>query len=234
MTAEKYLEKIMAYISTMESHEQKYINFMVELEQSPVHNIPIGILADIVVNLKNDIRAEHAKKSGKGTELSAAKRILKSSKKHSNTALHFAKTIGEYQYICDGFRLVKLADHLPLPELPSGVDYVNVDHFFNAERHNMASIEMPDLAQLKAHIKVQRAKQKAEGRKNPIVTFDFGKGMPIVNAEYLADMMELLPSCTVYADPQNSLNPLYFYSGNSAGMLLPMNINTTKRERTRL
>jgi hypothetical protein len=53
--------------------------------------------------------------------------------------------------------------------------------------------------------------------------YDFGYGLPMVNAKYLIDMIEALPDAQAYYNPEHALcNPIYFDGGEDDGILLPV------------
>lgn len=85
------------------------------------------------------------------------------------------------------------------------------------------TLELPTVAELKAHIKTQKAENKANGVKGP-AKYDFGLGRPLVNAEYLLDMLELLPGCeAVCGQDKPELQGIYFSAeGQGEGILFPI------------
>ena len=54
------------------------------------------------------------------------------------------------------------------------------------------------------------------------VNYDFGYGLPLVNAEYLLDMLEVFPDCKAFCAPGNAIRPVYFVSGDNDGLILPV------------
>ena len=54
------------------------------------------------------------------------------------------------------------------------------------------------------------------------VNYDFGYGLPMVNAEYLLDMLEVFPDCKAFCAPGNAIRPVYFVSGDNDGLILPV------------
>lgn len=215
MTSEKMLQRI---------QEIKNIN------ASNDKNRDIEILCnDTILKLQDEIREAEAKKSGKLDSLKACKRILKTASKLNKPTLECTKIIDGCQYIMDGYRLVKLSKPLPLPKLPDGMNFPDVLKLLPTHKKDI-SLELPDLAELKTYIKLQKLEHKKE--KGYTVFYDFGEDLPFVNAEFLADILEILPGATATVN-KNQYDMLYFTDDNGDAALLcpvrpPENITRTK------
>lgn len=84
--------------------------------------------------------------------------------------------------------------------------------------------EVMAAAELRAKIKYDRAKYKAQRRSKYetfIPKYDFGGGLPLVNAEYLLDLLELFPDCEIYAH-ENPIYPIYYKSAAGEAVLCPI------------
>ena len=175
------------------------------------------LLNDLILNLRDNLRTKEAKKNGKTNALSAAKRILKTALKTPRPALHKAFYNNGMQCVCDGFRGAQLKNALPLEELPADMETINFARFLDdAKKNNDIILELPELSALKAYIKLEKFKNKVAKTKD-IIYYDFGSGLPFVNAEFLADQLEILPGCKAYAK-NNGFN-IYFESDDGRGML---------------
>ena len=171
------------------------------------------LLQTIAEQLRDDIRTAEAKKNGKTNALSAAKRILKAAQKQPRAALHKAFFIDGLQYICDGVRGVQLKNALPLEALPDNVETVQLNKIIDdAKKYNNIVLELPELKALKTYIKLCKAESKQD-----FYFYDFGPGLPFVNAEFLADLLEILPGCKAYAKT-NGFN-IFFESDDGRGLL---------------
>lgn len=171
------------------------------------------LLETIADQLRDDIRTKEAKKNGKTNALSAAKRILKAAQKTPRPALHKAFYNDGLQCICDGFRGVQLKTALPLEKLSADIETLNLTKFIDdAKQNNDIVLELPELKALKTYIKLCKAESKQD-----FYNYDFGPGLPFVNAEFLADLLEILPGCKAYAKT-NGFN-IYFESDDGRGML---------------
>ena len=161
--------------------------------------------------------------------LASAKRILKTAADiYIDKPLKYAPIIDGKQYLCDGFRLAELTEHLPLPNIPQE----NIERYPDMQqiirkRRDMIELKLPTKAQLKEFIKTTRANKTNNNSQYTGVIYDFGFNYPQVNASYLLDMMELLPNMTAYCVPCQdksgvTLNSIYLENHNSKGLLLPV------------
>ena len=181
--------------------------------------------------LEKDLQCDKARANGNGARQKAAMRILKSNIKQRGEAhsLSYAYATDDgKQVVCDGFRLAILDTPLPLPDLPEGREYVNYKHFIPKIMPS-GSLPLPNLATLKAYIKHEKARQKNAKVKNIKVVYSFGAGSPSVNAEALADMMEIFPDVQELRYNGTRLSPLNFYSDFGFGLLCPLN-NITEED----
>jgi hypothetical protein len=185
------------------------------------------LLETIAEQLRDDIRTAEAKKNGKTNALSAAKRILKTAQKTPRPALHKAFYNNGLQCVCDGFRGAELKNPLPLEELPADMETINFARFLDdAKKNNDIILELPELKALKTYIKLCKAESKRD-----FYFYDFGPGLPFVNAEFLADQLEILPGCKAYAK-NNGFN-IYFESDDGRGMLCNVRpLEGKQREKT--
>ena len=224
INTEKMLEKMWSMVGLLPEGDREYIAAMVEKrEVAPSkYATSSSIAVELIIELQDAIRADGAKKVGKTEALRAAKRVLSNHPVSAKPAFGFVKTIGEYQYFTDGYRGFKLKDHLPLPELPEGWDTMDLEPVIANAASGDVELELPDLGALKAYIKMEKARLKAEGRHREGVRYDFGPGLPLVNAEYLADMLILLPGCKARVKKGYMINPLFFESDGNSAVLLPV------------
>lgn len=208
MTNEKLLE--LAYIIAQNHAPREFERF----RQAPENYIKNAFdpVLDAAAVLIMDARAGMDKKAGKSGILSAAKRIIKNAQKSAREALSGAwiDSSGR-QCICDGFRAIRLKD--ALNGLPSS-DGVNIDKFFSSKHGD--ALRLPSVSELKEII----TQSKAAGEK--IALYDFGDGLPHVNAAFLLDVLQVLPGCVAYAGERALISPIYFKSDNGDGVLCPI------------
>lgn len=115
---------------------------------------------------------------------------------------------------CDGFRAVRYPGRkLTNITHSRGMD---LDWLFAPEL--VQELELPTVTQLRA------AKKTAAGTHRLWPRYDFGEDLPAVSAEYLLDMIQLLPKCKAYlqAGSNTKTAPIYFKSAEGEGVLYPV------------
>lgn len=176
-------------------------------------------LDTVLTDLKKDIYKAEAKKTGASKRLKAAESILKRGKARYKDALGYAKTIEGKQYFCDSYAAVCLSadSALPLQECPESFDYPNVTRMFKGA-YNTA-INLPNREQLAGYIEIQKVAHKGEKGYKPV--FDFGAYLPVVDAQFLLDVMDIFPDavCTVNAS-RKEINTSYLHFKSSCGEAL--------------
>ena len=220
MTNTKMLEAAYTLVKTLDSDSQTMIDKITKDNIQWDFNTTETVIANMIIQLKQDIVSDEAKKNGKNNQLRAIKAILKSGSKLTNEALHYAKTIDGMQYICDGYILAKIKPIDTLPECPCALQYLNVLDFFGKHTTHDNQIIVPDNAKLKAYIKDQKLKHKSE-RKYKIF-YNFGKDQPLVDAELLSLAIDIMNgNFNCYC--KNEKSALYFSDeNNNEVILMPM------------
>lgn len=234
MTNEKMLATISEIANCLDADDRKAFDFIITKQDdfSEVISIP-AMLASLVKQLREDIVKDEAKKSGRSQQLSAAKRILKASVQANKEALTYAPIQNNKQCVCDGCRAVRLASPLAgLPELPENIQYVDLNGIVQRSS-DMTEIELPDAAKLSAYIKTYKAEH---GKKASKPMFDFGEEYQVVDAEYLLDMLFLIPDAKAYSVKNKGVSIIYFENETGDdGVLLPIRAKDgIIRQRTKL
>ena len=125
--------------------------------------------------------------------LKVAKKILKSANRGQNEYLKYPMVLSDgFQYVSDSFSCLAVADHLDLPKRPKDLLTVPLDLYLKKERIYTV-LEAPDVKKLGEYVKFCKA------NKQPCL-YDFGPGRPLVNAEYLYDMLTAVGKCEMYYD----------------------------------
>lgn len=141
-------------------------------------------------DLAEQVRMESAASKGAGNAAKTIQAILtKLRKKDHRTALHYAWVDAKgRQCVCDGFRAFRLTEHLPMEDRPADAgDPIDLDKVVPAiTQDTHYALPLPSIAELKAHIAIERA-----AKRSPL--WDFGDAAPTVNAEYLRDLLTVLP-----------------------------------------
>lgn len=183
---------------------------------------------DILQALKEDaeknIRNAAAKSVGRLDRMKAMQRIIKSAKADNREVLHGAWIANGKQYVCDGFRIVSIYDPLDLETIPDHVQPIDGERIMPKDGNAGGTVlDLPDVGTLRAYIKTEKARLKAEGNKKRGAVYDFGDGLPAVNAQFLFDMIEIFPDATATASKQRpTLSGIYFNSADGDGILLPV------------
>ena len=87
---------------------------------------------------------------------------------------------------------------------------------------NYKIIDTPDINKLQAYIKIQ----KANGIKH--IVYSFGEEFTIVNANYLLDMITIIPNAEIrYTGRKNAL--IFVSDNEDKGLLMPVNAPATPK-----
>lgn len=189
-------------------------------------------LAKLRDDAAEEMRRESARQSKRATVYAAAMRILKDANASPREILHGANRSADgYIDICDGCRLLRLnaANAPDLPERPATLPpFIDAANLYKANaRDHSDPVKLPDPAELRAHIKTEKARKKAAKDKTPpIWNVTTERGAVIwFNACYLLDMLEALPRAKAYAADRLSLAPsscITLEAANGRGVLLPV------------
>ena len=152
-----------------------------------------------------------------GSAYNAVKRIVKNVPDvRSNLKGVWTDAEGR-QCVCDAYRAIRLAQPVEGFETVEGMDLSKVyppDERFECE------LTLPTPGELK--INKKKLSYNAYG-------YDFGEGLPMVNAAYLKDIMDILPDAKAYAtnnpwrgDNRVLSSPIVFRSEKGDAILLPV------------
>lgn len=173
-----------------------------------------AIIDSLEESIKQEIRHETAKARGGLAFVKALEKLLavntderwKGTSKQGNT----------WNVVCP-YMGVRLNEKPELEENLNNFDFNGcIPKEFEKE-----ILQLPTIAELKAHIKIQKAENK--GKKNFLPTWDFGEGLPYVNANYLLNMQEIfrdVKSVQLGKSSAKWRSPLYFKSEIGDGILL--------------
>lgn len=172
------------------------------------------------------IHAEAARTAGTGSAARAVAAMLRPMER-SRRALAYPWTDADgKQCTCDGYRAFRLAQPLPLPERPEDAgEPIDLGKIFPTAARVASAykpVELPALADVKAFIQIHRAENK---NKRDVPVWDFGEGLPAVNARYLADLITVMGAgCTLYActDRNGLFSVMYASSERGDAVLLPI------------
>lgn len=160
-----------------------------------MHERLLAIQADLEAKLRYEI----ANKAGNLDATRTITAMLKASKKdNTREALHYA-WVDKHgnQCVCDGFRAFRLVDHLELEPRPdNAAEPIDLDGIFPVIRGaEWAKTELPSIDEVRTFIALKRTEWTGK-RKDFSCVWDFGPGKPAVNAQYLLDLLVVLPDAT--------------------------------------
>ena len=222
MTTEKMLEKVNFIIKMCDNSEyRKELDFLAERPEVKNEFTFAGCLDALRKDLIEQITHEEAKRNGRGNAQKIAERIIKDFG-WNRPGFGAWDDVNGRQIIIDSAHAVRLVEHLKLSEAKEEAKLPSVSKIFeNAEQNRGEPLELPKLSELKAKIKVDKANNKHIKKYRPF--YDFGEDQPRVDAEYLAEMLELLGESEARpAANSPKVNVIYFTGEKGDGVLMPV------------
>ena len=120
-------------------------------------------LDDFIKTIQKAIADENAKKSGSYNLKKSMENVLKLAKSTPREALHYAHISNGFQYVCDGFQIIKTSTPQELPTLPEKMEYVDVERILRAyDIHNAFNVNLPTLDELTTVLTERKAQIKAK------------------------------------------------------------------------
>lgn len=171
-------------------------------------------LVALINELREAIRQEEAKTSGKSAQRNALKRILK----HAAIASPSREFL-QYPFMSDGKQWFLSSVHAvglntPIDWCRCGSEADSPDmKRFAVKRGD--EIELPELADLKAYIKFKKI-EKAKR-----ITYSYGDF--VLDAQQLVDVLEALPGAKMYHD-RTKYNLAYFEHSDGIGIICPLHM----------
>ena len=234
MKNEKIIDMIAAARAKMNDDEKKTFDAVRKMinagvltrrDASALADSVAAILGQFAADLDADEKTESAKRTGTGAAKKALEKILKNA---PQDFLKKARTVNGRQIVCDGFTLCALDQPVELsPEFVQDVNDGRADGIINrvlpaARENNGDALRVPDAATLRLYIKNNKAEKKTRKDKTP-VKYDFGDGLPAVNAEYLANIIDIYGDAVqLIASSRGPLNAVYIKSERGEGVIMPI------------
>lgn len=195
----------------------------------------LSALADL---LKTDLRSQSARKGGTGNAHRVIESLLTAVRKDQpyRNALHYAWFDSEgRQCVVDTFRAFRLSPGhtLPLEERPeSAGDPMDLSKVYPPADFPPAplALPLPTVAELRAFVKSERAAFRSAGFKNRVPLWDFGPCAPTVNAQYLLDLMTVLPDATEILWTPFGQAQQVLYARSEAGDALLLRVRVADKE----
>ena len=190
-------------------------------------------LETLRAELEEQIRTETAKAKGCGSAFAIVRRMLKKAAKDSASREQLGYAWSDEtgrQLTCDGYRAFRLLNPLPLPVMPENVKPFDIAKLINeAAAGERQPLELPSIPGLKSYIKIHKAEH---GPKAGAAAWNFGEYLPKVNAEYLLDLLTVIPGAQLYVSTEAPLiKPLYAQGDAGDALLLPL-MDAEKKGRT--
>ena len=132
----------------------------------------------------------------------------------------------------DGYRLLRFSSPLSsdIPVISSGM---NTEKAYGDISAYSIALDLPTAKEIKDTVKLLKSGacsgvldygkfHAVKVGKHVNVNYDFGYCLPMLDAEYLLDMLEVFPDCKAFCAPGNAIRPVYFVSGYNDGLILPV------------
>lgn len=120
------------------------------------------------------------------------------------------------QIACDGARAVRL--NRPIKGIPEVLPFLNFENLVSSRKGNRIDINAPDDKTLCKEIHDQRIVSKKD-----CPLWNFGEGLPTVNAAFLRDMLDILPDANLFVYG-GELSGVWFEPSAGDGLLLPVRV----------
>ena len=147
MTSEKRLSILLDYIKKTSPEYMKYYGNMSPDADSSI--VPIFGLLNVAQDIRNEIVSKESRTSGTRGLLTLAKDIVKIAGKKNRTALCGIFTRDNYDYFCDGYRMLRFPSGLlPDDSFPTceGMKSVNL----SSDDYDSNEYDLPPVGELKA------------------------------------------------------------------------------------
>lgn len=168
--------------------------------------------------LENDVMQENAKTTGTKSTFSAAVKLIKNCPEYMNGAF----IQNEKQYICSGFYAVTFFEQIDLPKCTKEVN-MDMQKFFTDTSENMVELDLPKTEELKQIISILKAEKRIDkSKKHNIPMYDFGDNLPLVNAEYLLNIMQAIEATKIKSSAINLTRPIYIKGKKGEAVLMPI------------
>lgn len=169
-------------------------------------------LAVLYTEAEKEYNNEQAKAAGKLQTKRAAEKILKDTPKYWNAGA--IPTSGGRYIFSNAYYGMRITEKFDFPEWKNAPD---INRFFEQAKQNDGErLTAPSAAELKNLIRQAKvAKQKP--------CYDFGDGLPMVNAEYLLTLTQAIGEFTITAAANKTeTSALYLNSNIGDAILLPI------------
>ena len=146
------------------------------------------------------------------------------------------------QIFSDQYHSYRLNDPLDLPMMTDKLKEFRKSFCNRVEgvldtcvKREQFRLDTPDIDTLKTFIAAKKASDSyREARKaciKPCVTWDFGTGYPLINANYLRELLSIFPDAVLYAVSHNAIKaPIYAVSAYGDAIIMPIRNDVKQAE----
>lgn len=187
-------------------------------------------LEKLIADVEADIRQETAASRGNGAAQRIITKMLKANREFKPEISYQWIDAKNRQCAIDGHRGFRFKDHLPLEERPKDCgDHPELSKIYPSSDvldTKYLPIKLPSAAD----IKIEIAKQKSLGFKRNYY-YDFGADLPVVNAQYLLDIITVLPDAdTIWYS--GILSPMFVFTDRADAILCTIKMDKKSDEKT--
>lgn len=235
MNAEKVLAALNEIVEQIDKdcldyNFKKYFDRDMNLIESSYCGAP-SMMADLCKALQMDILKSSDK--CKANRVKAVLRILKNSELEQFTKA-FIDEDGK-EIVLDGYRAICFTNPVDgVPTTDNGDGFISIKKsYFSEDISNYNKLNLASLAELKAELKIDKANNvgidTGKKKRTPIYAFgisadEYNNTTPIVNLQYLIDIVEAMPSAkATYKTHRNGNSTVYFVDDeDNRAILLPL------------
>ena len=180
-------------------------------------------MSDVLNKLADEMAEKNAKGIGISKIVKAARNIVKNVSEFRKVELGGIFKMGEKWAVCDGYRVVRFNEKLPIEDVSySGNLYGVFDKDFTHE------IQVPKVSAVKEFVLNVNATLPKGVKKNSVPPSTFAYKVSdsprvFVDARLLIDVLECLPNCKAYVT-DNFAYGVYFVADNGDGVLMPVRV----------
>lgn len=237
MNAEKVLAVLNEIVEQIDKdHPDYYFSGYFNRDMHSVESSYCGapsMMANLCKALQMDILKSSDKCKANRTK--AVLRILKNSEREQFTKA-FIDEDGK-EIVLDDYRAICFTNPVDgVPTTDNGDGFISIKNcYFSEDISSYNKLNLVSLAELKAELKIDKANNvgidTGKKKKTPIYAFgvsadEYNSTMPVVNLQYLIDIVEAMPSAKAYTKYRYGSPSVYFVDdeGNRA-ILLPFRYN---------
>ena len=182
-----------------------------------------NVVGEIMRVLRIELAKEQERASGTNKQATVIKAVIKAAEKR-NKREFYSQIVDGKQYVCDGFRLFafnQICESVPIdPE--SKKTYAEI---FNGRIKccDDKELELPSRGKLAAYIKAEKASGKHGKYTNNNIEYNFGAGLPMVDAELMLSVIDAISNGKWYYRKGDVRSPILIKGDNGNALLMQMN-----------